>query len=34
MCPFPSRRRSFESLKKEARQWLARIRAGVADAAR
>jgi hypothetical protein len=32
MSPFTPRRRTIESLKKEARQWLAAIRAGVADA--
>ena len=32
MSPIPSRRRTFESLKKEAKQWLAEIRAGVVAA--
>lgn len=32
MSRFRSRRRTFESLKKEAKQWLAAIRAGVTDA--
>ena len=32
MSPVPSRRRTFESLKKEAKQWLAEIRAGAVAA--
>lgn len=32
MSPTPSRRRTLDSLKKDAKQWLAAIRSGIADA--